>query len=279
MALPLKIDGTSGLIEISDTDLNYIADLILKNFADNVGTGSIFTGTTNAQRNLVGSFTDNIRNDAIGVHPTLGATSTVTTTIVQTNTAVNETSMIRPLEINGTEGIIESVNASLDATIIARCLSRLANDGIGSYTLSTSSSLTNYTQRFSFTDTLKGGTTNTYYVHQRTNNPTGTLASPIKIDGSVGVAEMSIADIQTLTNRLRNRIIATGIGTYKLVKGSTAPTGGTWKNVGATSDRLRNIGNVSYTRFFAGRPGGNFTGQTVLSTISSTGYILWRKTL
>ena len=278
MALPLKIDGTSGLIEISDTDLNYIADLILKNFADNTGTGSILTGTTNAQRNLVGAFTDTIRNDAIGVHPTLGATSTVTTNIVQNSDVVNETSMIRPLEINGTEGIIESVNASLDATIINRCLSRLANDGIGSYVLSTSSSLTNYTQRFSFTDTIRGGTTNTYYVHQRTNNPTGTLVAPIKI-GTSGVAEMSIADIQTLTNRLRNRIIATGIGTYKLVKGSTTPTGGTWKNVGTTSDRLRNVGNVRYTRFFAGRPGGNFTGQTILSTISSTGYILWRKTL
>jgi hypothetical protein len=91
---------------------------------------------------------------------------------------------------------------------------------------------------------------------------------------------MSDAEIQTLTERLRNQIVSTGIGKY--VVQSTAPvSGGTWVTRGsAFSDTRETTSTVSYTgsysgtytgayagnytgaytRFFAGSVGGFFSG-------------------
>lgn len=97
---------------------------------------------------------------------------------------------------------------------------------------------------------------------------------PLKVNTTspISVKEMSDAEIQTLTERLRNQIVATGIGKYAVQ--STAPvSGGTWVTRGsAFSDTRETTSNTSYigaysgnytgayTRFFAGSIGGFFSG-------------------
>ena len=52
---------------------------------------------------------------------------------------------------------------------------------------------------------------------------------------------MSDADIKTLAARLRNQIIATGIGQYKFSASNPAGSGETWIQVGSTVTDTRNI--------------------------------------
>ena len=72
---------------------------------------------------------------------------------------------------------------------------------------------------------------------------------------------MPIGDIQALTQRFANRILSTGIGTYRLTSGTPTDTG-SWTQVGSTmTDQLKSITNVSYTGAYQGAYTGNYTGS------------------
>ena len=75
---------------------------------------------------------------------------------------------------------------------------------------------------------------------------------------------MSDADIKTLAARLRNQIISTGIGQYKLSATNPAQAGETWVQVGgAITDTRNTLSDTSYT--------GQYTGNWVGSTIQYAG--------
>ena len=106
-----------------------------------------------------------------------------------------------------------------------------------------------WTSKGSFTDTIAAGesATDTYQLWRKIasgNSPTE--YRPIKASAnatSSSVSEMNNTDIKTLTDRLRNRIISTGVGTYKLQ--TAAPATGTWLQV---SDSITdNLADVTLT--------------------------------
>ena len=81
-AYPVSSSNFQGLQEMTDTEIEqYLSAIITKDFADNTngtGTGELNVTTDGSGAGTtIGSITDTKRDDAIGTHPTDGATSNV----------------------------------------------------------------------------------------------------------------------------------------------------------------------------------------------------------
>ena len=268
MANPLKIRSSGatfqGLQAMTDAEMDYAIDVILKNFAaTNTGLGTVnIDGATGTS---IGIFTDTSRSGAVGDHPVTDSPTTVATyTFKQDITTAATESLTRPVEYSST-GVRQQNDTQLNDSIINRALTNLTSSGIGSYVLQPSAPVGTWTSIGSITNSVIGGS-NTSTLWRKTGGTAPTTVWPLKYQTSPtkSVKQMTDAEIQSLTNRLRNRIIATGRGTYRL-QGS-APTPGTWTTVGAAFDDTRNAlasqnytGN--YTGAYAGAYSGNYTGS------------------
>lgn len=263
MANPLKVRTSGatflGLQTMTDAEMDYAVDVILKNFAaTNTGLGTVnidgVTGTS------IGTFTDTSRSGAVGDHPVVDSPTTVTTyTFKQDITTAATESLTRPVEYSST-GIRQQNDTQLNASIINRALNNLVASGIGSYVLQPSAPAGTWTSIGSITNTVIGAS-NTSTLWRKTGGTAPTTVRPLKYQTSPtkSVQQMTDAEIQSLTNRLRNRIIATGIGTYRLQ--TSAPTPGTWTTAGAAFDDTRNtLASQNYTGSYSGGYTGNYTG-------------------
>lgn len=174
--------------------------------------------------------------------------------------------------------LVDMNNDDLDTYIYSRALAALANQGIGSYHLSTDAPTTpsgaTWTSQFSFVDKWKpsGSATKTVWrLTSRTGLP-AISARPLKFTeknvntlGDEGLIEMTNTEIRSLVMRFKNRIIATGIGTYYF-NPVTPSQAGTWAQVGeSVSDLLNVMTNESYvstyTGFFTRQYRKNFFGE------------------
>ena len=258
MARPLKIDG-SGLKRMSDEDMDYAAHRILLEFANsNSGVGTLnFTSGTN-----IGSFIDTSRPDAIGDHPVGTSVLTSTTNFYQDLGTVTE-NPTRPVEFVQTpdDRITEQTNADLNTQIVNRAMQRLVNGGIGVYRMQVTAPTSGgtWTAIGTVTDTSQSGSTTTTLWRRSTEGSPATTVRPLKVV-SDGLREMTDAEIQSLTDRLRARIVSTGIGQYKVQE--TAPTTGTWVRQGNIFyDSRQETGNVNYSGTYTGNFSGTYTGN------------------
>lgn len=265
MSRPLRIDDTTSPIslkEMSNTDIDYITHRVLVQFASTQsGSGTInLTGTGT----IIGTFDDTSRPYTIGQHP-IGTNITTNTVTMYQDRTTSSPAPTRPIAWNGTDAQ-ETSDSDLNSIVISRAATQLTTTGIGSYQLSTSVPTGGtWISIDTFTDTSASGN-QTYTLYRKTNDTAPTVARPLKtVTG--GLREMTDAEINSLTDNLREYIRTTGIGYYALQ--STAPTTGTWLNTGTATDIRNNAANRSYTRFFSGFAGGNFTGRTLLSSTST----------
>ena len=298
MARPVVIDlNNGGVIEAQDSDLSYIADLVLLNFSQNNTCATLTIGGSATGKVSIGSYVNAVRTEAVGTHPATGSTSSTTTTLYQVTDSDDESNIIRPVEIdsdsNVAVGLIESNDNSLDSTILQTCLNKIAaGTAYGVYSFSTSASVANHTQRGTLTDTQVDGTSVTYYLQQSTGPGISEIDGgqrPLKINNSSGpgLIEMGDSEIQSLSARLANIIQTKLIGTYAFQP--TAPATGTWVQAGVdVKDTLKDQGNVAYAGnyilYYAGVNYGTFTGyytgNTIFNTSSdNTVYKLWRRRL
>lgn len=278
MAAALKINATSpiSLKEMSTSDYDYVTYVILNNFASSntgVGTLSVNPASTTGLTSI-GTFTDTYRNFAVGAHPIDNTVITTanTYTFYQNLGSASE-SLTRPLEY--VSGVKEQTDTNLNADSISKALANLVANGIGSYALSTSSPAGGtWTSQYTIVDTINPTTTaNTFLWRKTAGASVPSALRPIKINATspASLKEMSDAEIQSLTARLRNQIVSTGVGNYKVQ--TSSPVGGTWVTQGTAFSDTRNqatnqnysgnyTGNYSgtYTLFYAGFIGGNFTG-------------------
>lgn len=134
---------------MTDTEIEqYYSATLLKDFSDNTdgtGTGELNVTTDGSGAGTtIGSVTDTRRNDAVGTHPTAGATTNVNVyTAKQVNGAASESITNRPLgyESSGTIGIHEFTDAELDTDILDKVLGDLVAQGnyvTGQYSLAAS---------------------------------------------------------------------------------------------------------------------------------------------
>ena len=245
MANPVKIQATTpkSLKEMSNTELDYTVYQILNTFA---GTQSgVGTLNINGSGTSIGSFTDTIRTEAVGTHPATGTTTSTVYDFKQDLTTASEI-LTRPIEFSS-GALREQDDTSLNTTVIDYALNTLVADGLGSYLLqpSTPTETGTWTSIATVTDSTRTGNKTTQ-LWRRTGATPPSIVRPLK-SVSDGIKELIDTEIQTLTARLRNRIVATGKGKYAVQP--SAPTGGgTWVRQGtAFSDTRQDITDQSYT--------------------------------
>jgi hypothetical protein len=269
MAEPLKIKKSGatfqGLQTMTTAEQDYAAHIILKNFASSA-TGLGTVNIDGVSGTSIGTFSDTTRPYTVGQHPVGTDFTTVTYTFKQVvSPAESESSLARPVEYS-TSGVRQQNDTQLNAAVISRALSNMVAGGVGVYKLQPSAPVGTWVSRGTITNTTSAGT-NTSTLWQRTDNTAPTTVRPIKYSSSA-LREMTDADIQTLTARFRNRIVDTGIGTYKVQ--TSAPTPGTWVTSGSAFDDTRNqLANQTYTGSYSGSYSGNYTG-TYTTAFSGT---------
>jgi hypothetical protein len=258
-ATPITSANFQGLQAMSDTEVkNYIANKITVGFAGAASNGSntadINVDTANAlSGTAIGSFVDTDRDEATGTHPATGASTTVTYYAKQITATDSGTITNRPIGYDS--AIKQLTDAQINTDILDKAITAMVTESdytAGQYRLSGSApSGGTWTARYTITDVANGGNT-TYYIWQKTaasSTPNADLA-PLKTYSGNNVKQMSDAEIQEMIPYFRNRIISTGVGTYKLQ--ASTPSGGTWVQMGSGSDTREQIGSVNYTGTYGG---------------------------
>ena len=278
-AYPVSSSNFQGLQEMTDSEIEqYISAIITKDFADNTnGSGTAELNVTtdgSGAGTTIGSITDTKRDDAIGTHPTDGATSNVNVyTAKQVTAAASEsiTNRMVGYETSGNVGINEFTDAELDTDIIDKVIADmvgLGNYTVGQYHLSTSApSGGTWTARYTLVDTQVDETEDTKYIWQKTAATSSAVDNykPCKVEGSNGIKEMSVAEMEQIVPNFRNRIVENfattqGVGTYKLQTGAPSETG-TWTQMGDEfKDTRQEVGSQNYTGAYAGSYSGTYTG-------------------
>ena len=278
-AYPVSSSNFQGLQEMTDTEIEqYISAIITKDFADNTnGSGTAELNVTtdgSGAGTTIGSITDTKRDDAIGTHPTDGATSNVNVyTAKQVTAAASEsiTNRMVGYETSGNVGINEFTDAELDTDIIDKVIADMVGLGdytVGQYHLSTSApSGGTWTARYTLVDTQVDETEDTKYIWQKTaaTSSANDNYKPCKVEGSNGIKEMSVAEMEQIVPNFRNRIVENfattqGVGTYKLQSGAPSETG-TWTQMGDEfKDTRQEVGSQNYTGAYAGSYSGTYTG-------------------
>ena len=274
MGRPLKIDTSTSPVsfkEMSDADYDYATHIVLTQFvASNTGVGTI---SSNSSFTLIGTFSDTYRPYTVGQHPVGTDITTVTYNFYQDLGSAAE-SLVRPVHYNSGANTFEQDDTTLNTTLMSYALSNLVNSGVGSYSLSPTTPVGGTWVAERTIQNTTAAANNVTYLWRKTAVTAPSTSRTLKINTTspISVKEMSDAEIQTLTERLRNRIISTGIGKYA-VQTDAPVSGGTWVTRGsAFSDTRETTSNTSYTgaysgnytgaytRFFAGSVGGFFSG-------------------
>jgi hypothetical protein len=268
MAAFLKLDTSTSppsVKQASGTDYDYAVNEILSLFAASdtgVGTVSVNPAST-VGLTSIGTFTDTYYNALPGDHP-IGTTpiSTLYTFYQDRQTATE--SLTRPVEFSA-GAMQEQTDTSLNADLISTALANLVSLGVGSYNLGPTAPVGGtWVSKGTITNTLDANGTNnnsTYLWRKTAPASAPATVRPIKINATTPVStkEMSDAEIETLTNRLRNRINATGIGSYAVQ--TSAPVGGTWTTAGAQFlDTTRTQSTITYNGTYAGTYNQAFAG-------------------
>ena len=264
MARPLKIkyNGSTfaGLQEMSDSEIDSFADLLLDSFTDNVGTGHLAINSQTGWSNI-GTFSDTRRDQAVGTHPANTTIHTENYAFRQNLTSVSPSTSARPMEIKGSgtfEGLQEMSNTDIINNIINRVKSKIGSFGPGTYKLQPSApSGGTWTNSGTITNkTVSGNNTSTLW--RRTDGVATPGTRPMKWDSS-SFKELTNAEINDLTDYFRAEIISSGVGKYQLA--TSAPTGGTWIQAGSgfVDDRHKRT-NQNYTGSYTGNYTGSYAG-------------------
>ena len=266
----LKQTSSGGVIqEMDSSDKDYLEHVILTSFAaldSGVGTLSVnpadSTGLTH-----IGTFTDTKRNDAIGTHPVVGTNiTTVTYKFYQDLGSDSEfiTNSIRPLALTDSADLQIMSDSQSNDDFISNTQENIISGGLGMYKLSVGAPTGGtWTAKSTITNNLQN-TSNTIKLWRKTAAAsTPTTVRPLKYDSAGGsILEMSDSDINKWLPRVRNRIVAGGVGQYKVQ--ASAPGGGTWIQAGSPfTDTRYEIASQNYTQGFTGYYSGSYTGAYV----------------
>jgi hypothetical protein len=169
----------------------------------------------------------------------------------------------RPLKYD--DGIKEMTDAQIDSEILDYAINAMITEttyAAGQYKLQpTAPAGGTWVARYTLTDVANGGNTVTY-LWQKTAATTlsDSNLKPLKLIDTKDVKEMSSSEILQMLPSFRNRIIDTGIGTYKVQ--STAPVSGTWVAMGNEfADTREQVTPQNYLGNFSGNYLGTFSGS------------------
>lgn len=264
---PITSANISGLQTMTDAEVkNYIANVITEKFAavtNGSGTAEINITTDNSGSGTsIGTFADTTRTEAIGTHPATGSTTTTTYYAKQVTASAAESITNRPLAWDS--HLEEMTDSDIDG-VMDLCIEAMVTESsytAGQYKLQPSApSGGTWVSRYTITDTAQGGNTTTYLWQKTVSSSTpNSDYTPLKLFNGANCKQMVETEIEQLLPNFRNRIIETGIGTYKIQ--STAPgSGGTWVEMGSEfSDTREQISPQNYVGNYTGNFSSNFSG-------------------
>jgi hypothetical protein len=271
-ATPVSSANLQGLQAMTTDEIkNYVANILTVSFganADGTGTGEINITTNNSGTGTsIGTFVDTDLQDAIGTHPSAGAFDTVTFTAKQVTAAAAES--ITNKVVKYSSGTIkEMTDAELKTELFDYALTAMTAESAytaGQYKLqATAPSGGTWVSRYTLTDIANGGNTLTYLWQKTaaTSSPDTSL-KPLKLINTKDVKEMSSAEILQMLPNFRNRIIESGVGTYK-IQTSTPVVTGTWVQLGnSATDTREQVNPANYAGNFVGNFTGNYAGGYV----------------
>lgn len=277
-ATPITSANFQGLQAMSDIEVkDYIANKITVGFAGAASNGSntadLNVDTANAlSGTAIGTFVDTDRNEATGTHPATGATTTVTYYAKQITATDSGTITNR---VVGYDSAIKQLTDAQINTVLDKVITSMVTEAeytAGQYRLAGSApSGGTWTSRYTITDVANGGNT-TYYIWQKTaatSSPNADLR-PLKTYSGNNVKQMTDTEIQEMVPYFRNRIISTGVGTYKLQ--ASTPSPGTWVNMGSGSDTREQVASVNYTGSYGGTRTYSNVGYAGTRTYTPAGY-------
>ena len=267
---PPSSSNFQGLQEMTDAEIEqYLSYVITNKYADDWDgtlTGDLNMDTANAlSGSAIGTFTDTTRDDAIGTHPTDGATTDTTYYFKQVTSAASESITDRAIGWD-TNAINEFTDSELDTDILDKVISDMVSESdytVGQFHLAASSpSGGTWTSRYTITDTVLSGN-NTTYLWQKTAPTSSANSDLTSLTYDSGVKMMSAAQVEQMVPNFRNRIVedyatTPGVGCYK-VQTSTPSETGTWTqmgDVGGFSDTRQEVASSTY----AGSYTGSFSG-------------------
>ena len=188
--------------------------------------------------------------------------------------------IVRPLEFSSS-ALRESPDSELNAYIFPRVIDRLSSNTLGSYVLQRTAPTTG-TWLIAGTIYDKSGgvlpdgttpaVTDTAYLWICTSYPAPTTARPVKTY-TAGVREMSDDDMKEMFGAFRSYVSSTGRGKY--VAASTAPTTGTWAQMGDVwNDTRQLVGGISYSGVYSGTYTiGAYAGSREKGYVGTRGYV------
>ena len=264
----------NGVQVTTNAELDFLSKKLLTLYATESGSGDN-TGDLNIDSlgTSVGIFEDNFATSETGTHPYTGSTSTTTYTFKQNTSSASESNIHPLITHDGTSnpGHIRVVtdaelNAVMDLALadIAKANSTAA--GTGTYYISESAPSISGTwvAQDNFYDEITNhpnddSSKTTYKLWRKTSydNSPADIKLLKQVNGTLKVQTNS--ELENLTSRLRNRIIATGIGTYKFQ--TSAPGTGTWVARGTATDRNPVISNIQYTGTYSANYSRQFARQ------------------
>jgi ribosomal protein L29 len=266
---PVTSANWQGLQSMSVNEIkNYIASVLTVSFganSDGTGTGEInITTNDTGSGTSIGTFVDTYRQEATGTHPATGDIDTVTYYAKQVTAAATENITNRPIKYDN--GLREMTDAQIDSELLDYAINAMISESTytaGQYRLQPSAPVGGtWVARYTLTDVANGGNTETYLWQKTaaTTSPDSNL-KPLKLIDTKDVREMSSSEIQQMLPNFRNRIIDTGIGTYRIQ--STAPDiGGTWVEFGDEfADTREEVSPQNYVGNFTGTYTGIYAGS------------------
>lgn len=278
-ATPVSSANWQGLQAMSTDEIkNYIAQTLTVSFganSDGTGAGELNITTNNSGSGTsIGTFVDTDRQEATGTHPATGAVDTVTYYAKQVSAAATESITNRPLKYDG--GIREMTDGQIDTEILDYAINAMVSETsytAGQYRLQGSApSGGTWIARYTLTDVANGGNTTTY-LWQKTaaTSLSDSNLKPLKLIDTKDVKEMSSSEILQMLPNFRNRIIDSGIGTYKIQ--SSAPVSGTWVQMGDEfADTREQVTPENYVGNYVGSYAGTYAGSRTYSGNYAGGY-------
>lgn len=264
-----------GLQEMTDAEIQqYVSYVITNKFAtdwDGTGTAELNMDTANAlSGSAIGTFTDTTRDDAIGTHPTAGATTDTTYYFKQVTSTAAESITNRAVGWD-TGAINEFTDAELDTDILDKVIDDMVSESdytVGQFHLAASSPAGGtWTSRYTITDTVLSGN-NTTYLWQKTSPTSAANSDYASLKYDSGLKMMTAAEIEQMVPNFRNRIVedyatTPGVGCY-LVQSSSPTETGTWTQMGDVagfSDTRQEVASSTYEGAYTGAFSGEFTND------------------
>lgn len=241
---PFKIDGTTGLKQMSDGELDYVSYVTRVAYAALTdGPGHLTINSAPAGYSSIGSVTDESRSvgrsssnigDVHGVDPTnsnVAAPGTLSSVVYTVSQNYNNSNDV-PSSTNWNLGPLVAVDASFNNvqplgyidgvqtlqdvydTLIDPLIQDIEGGGVGIFKLATSSPGSDWTNtghsmanRVVNPANYSGPVTTSYSIYKRTSETSPSVVRPVRTDSNTGFKEMSDAEITNYTlPLLYNRI-------------------------------------------------------------------------